>query len=78
MFDETLFDSSEFNKARLELRKYRGKFLREYRDEYSVVNKLMDIYNDKDINIESTKQAKLIKDQLDSYLGNKIKPIYYA
>ena len=78
LFDETLFASSEFNKARLELRKYRGKFLREYRDEYSVVNKLMDIYNDKDINIESTKQAKLIKDQLDSYLGNKIKPIYYA
>ena len=78
MFDDILCDSSEFNTARLELRKYRSKFLREYRDEYSVVNKLMDIYNYKDINIESTKQAKLIKDQLDSYLGDKIKPMYYA
>ncbi len=78
MFDDILCDSSEFNTARLELRKYRSKFLREYRDEYSVVNKLMDIYNYKDINIESTKQAKLIKDQLDSYLGDKIKPMYFA
>ena len=78
MFDDILRDSSEFNTARLELRKYRSKFLREYRDEYSVVNKLMDIYNYKDINIESTKRVKLIKDQLDSYLGDKIKPMYYA
>ena len=78
MFDDILCDSSEFDTARFELFKCRSKFLREYRDEYSVVNKLMDIYNYKDINIESTKRVKLIKDQLDSYLGDKIKPMYYA
>lgn len=77
MFNDILCDSSEYDAARLELKNYRSKFSCEYRDEYSVVNKLIDIYNYKDINIQSTKQAKLIIDQLDSYLGDKIKPEYY-
>lgn len=77
MFDDILCDSSEFDIARFELFKCRSKFLREYRDEYSVVNKLMDIYNYKDLNFESTKRVKLIKDQLDSYLLDKIRPTYY-
>ena len=67
---ETLYTNNEFNTGKLELKQYCVKFLQEDRDEYSIVKKIIDIYNFKNRPL-NYKQIQIIKNQLEFYLINE-------
>jgi len=74
IFKYALYSNSEYNARKLELRQYCDEFLKEDRDEYSVVRKIIDIYkiidhnNNNNLNLKRFKELEQIKDHLEFYL----------
>jgi hypothetical protein len=76
LFRETLISNSEYIATRLELVQYCDKFLQEERDEFSVVKKIIKVYqivdDNKKINLKNLKEVEQIKEQLEFYLTGDV------
>lgn len=68
---DTLFNNNEFNTDFANVKEFCDKFLQEDRDEYSVVRKIIEIYNFKKINIGYL-QIQNIKNLLEFYLTGDV------
>lgn len=72
IMQKTIFTNSEFKTGLSNIKEFYSKFMKEDRDEYSVVGLIFQTYNYKKINI-SYPQIENIKDLLEFYLSGDIK-----
>jgi hypothetical protein len=72
IFKYALYSNSDYNARKLEFRQYCNEFLKEDRDEYSVVRKIIDIYkiinDNNNLNLKHFEELEQIKDYLEFYL----------
>jgi hypothetical protein len=69
---KTLHTNDDFNTIRLELKQFCNKFLQKDRDEYSLVKKIIIIYNYNEYKNVTYQQIRNIKNHLELYLTDDI------